>query len=102
MPSKKKRRLNDPISESEVSFSPAYDENYHDNGAAKNGKIRSPNDVTFSYSNKAYDKDIDRISLDSNDHQYQDISKMLPLQSFSPRLDLVDTKECVSDQYFLF
>ena len=101
MPSKNKqklRRLNGQISESEVSFSPIYDEKYHDNGAAKNGKIRSSGDVKFAYSNKAYDQDIDRISLDSNDPQYQDISKMLPLQSFSPRLDLVNTKESVSGQ----
>ena len=86
---KKKQKLR-RLSETEDSLTAAYDENYQDNGAVKNGKC--------ALKNKGYDKDTDRLSLDSNDPQYQDISKMLPLRSFSPRLDLVNTKESVSAQ----
>ena len=78
--SKKKKQKLRRLSETEDSLTPAYDENYHDNGAVNNGK--------FAFKNKGYDKDTDRLSLDSNDPQCQDISKMLPLQSFSSEIGL--------------
>ena len=105
VPKKKNQKIDrqsKKLSDSETSLCPSYDGSYHNNrNDIKNKKTRDPGDITFGYKNEVYDLETDRISLDSNDPQYQQISRILPLKHFSPRLDLINTNESVSTMYNL-